>query len=589
MLLGNLFRDQLDRYGELETIADRWAGVVAAPAGRDDARAQRRRPAGRRPRARPTRAGRARRVSTSASTTTRSRCPSSSTRRTPSTAAAAATPTSTSAVYLAHLGHYRCPNCGQERPEPDGRGHRRRAARHPQRRVHARAAASARRAPAARASTTSTTRSRAAALTLALGVALDDVVGGLEAVAPAFGRAETLDLGGRTTSHPAGQEPGRRQRGAADARARGRRARPLRRAQRPHRRRPRRLAGSGTPTGSCSSPRVRRFTCSGTRAAELALRMKYAGVDAGAPARRRRRSSAGLDAALADGDGPLYVVPTYTALLELRDLLDPRAARRRRTGDERPDARRLARRRVRRATTPTWRCGASWRAGAEHGVLDVGAGTGPRRAAARRAPATTSRRSTSTPSCSTRCASAPPRRASTSRRSPPTPRDFALAAPVRPDRRADADDPAAAASATASSPPPARALAPGGRVAIAIADRARALRRRARRCPRPTSAQADGWTLHLPADRDPRRRRRRCGSSACARRVAPDGERVTTDDDVIALAIVTPGALAEEAARARPRGRGAAPHPRDRPSTSPPRWWSSVADRPARLRALSRT
>src|SRR5205807_4814514 len=29
VLLGNLFRDQLDRYGELETIADRWAGVVA--------------------------------------------------------------------------------------------------------------------------------------------------------------------------------------------------------------------------------------------------------------------------------------------------------------------------------------------------------------------------------------------------------------------------------------------------------------------------------------------------------------------------------------------------------------------------------
>ncbi|HWK30150.1 MAG TPA: Mur ligase family protein, partial [Solirubrobacter sp.] len=30
LLLGNLFRDQLDRYGELETIADRWAAVVAA-------------------------------------------------------------------------------------------------------------------------------------------------------------------------------------------------------------------------------------------------------------------------------------------------------------------------------------------------------------------------------------------------------------------------------------------------------------------------------------------------------------------------------------------------------------------------------
>ncbi len=29
ILLSNLFRDQLDRYGELETIADRWAAVVA--------------------------------------------------------------------------------------------------------------------------------------------------------------------------------------------------------------------------------------------------------------------------------------------------------------------------------------------------------------------------------------------------------------------------------------------------------------------------------------------------------------------------------------------------------------------------------
>ena len=30
MLLGNLFRDQLDRYGELETIADRWAAVASS-------------------------------------------------------------------------------------------------------------------------------------------------------------------------------------------------------------------------------------------------------------------------------------------------------------------------------------------------------------------------------------------------------------------------------------------------------------------------------------------------------------------------------------------------------------------------------
>ena len=34
LLLSNLFRDQLDRYGELETIADRWAAVATSlPAG----------------------------------------------------------------------------------------------------------------------------------------------------------------------------------------------------------------------------------------------------------------------------------------------------------------------------------------------------------------------------------------------------------------------------------------------------------------------------------------------------------------------------------------------------------------------------
>ena len=63
------------------------------------------------------------------------------------------------------------------------------------------------------------------------------------------------------------------------------------------------------------------MTCSGTRAAELALRMKYAGVDAGAAHAWSPRCRPGLDAALARGDGPLYALPTYTALLELRDLL----------------------------------------------------------------------------------------------------------------------------------------------------------------------------------------------------------------------------------------------------------------------------
>jgi hypothetical protein len=62
------------------------------------------------------------------------------------------------------------------------------------------------------------------------------------------------------------------------------------------------------------------MTCSGSRAAELALRMKYAGVEAGR-LRVVEGLEDGLDAALADGEGPLYALPTYTALLELRELL----------------------------------------------------------------------------------------------------------------------------------------------------------------------------------------------------------------------------------------------------------------------------
>jgi UDP-N-acetylmuramyl tripeptide synthase len=69
--------------------------------------------------------------------------------------------------------------------------------------------------------------------------------------------------------------------------------------------------------------RIRQVTCSGTRAPELAVRMKYAGVD---PARIRvqpdlARALREAAADRPDGDAPLYALPTYTAMLSLRDLL----------------------------------------------------------------------------------------------------------------------------------------------------------------------------------------------------------------------------------------------------------------------------
>ena len=88
--LGNLFRDQLDRYGELELVAERWRDAVARLDPTLDARRQRRRPAGRR-----ARAGRAGALSSSGSTTRATPARRSSTRPTRSTASAAARPTTT--------------------------------------------------------------------------------------------------------------------------------------------------------------------------------------------------------------------------------------------------------------------------------------------------------------------------------------------------------------------------------------------------------------------------------------------------------------------------------------------------------------
>ena len=196
-------------------------GAASWRARRRRARAQRRRPARRRPRPRPSDAlyfgvedhG--------------WRWPRCSTPPTPSTAAAAAPPYVYDAVFLGHLGHYHCPNCDARAPGAAGRGARHRARRHPQRPLHA-AHARRRRAPS---------RCRcpglynvynalgAAALALALGAPLDDVVAGLQAVSPAFGRAETVRARRPRPVDPARQEPGRGQRGAAHAGARARRAR----------------------------------------------------------------------------------------------------------------------------------------------------------------------------------------------------------------------------------------------------------------------------------------------------------------------------------------------------------------------------
>ncbi|MCB0870376.1 MAG: Mur ligase family protein [Solirubrobacterales bacterium] len=69
--------------------------------------------------------------------------------------------------------------------------------------------------------------------------------------------------------------------------------------------------------------RVGSVTCTGTRASEMALRLKYAGW----PVENvivEEDAEAALDRALSGAGGKLFALPTYTALLDLRNLLAER-------------------------------------------------------------------------------------------------------------------------------------------------------------------------------------------------------------------------------------------------------------------------
>jgi len=164
----------------------------------------------------------------------------------------------------------------------------------------------------------------AAALTHALGACTQDIAGGLAATRAAFGRAETVrvdrrDLAILLIKNPAGANEVLRTLALDDGQhdvlavlndriADGRD-----------------VSWVWDADFEALAGRVRRVTCSGTRAAELALRLKYAGVS---PERLHVVPvlDRGLDAALRDGEGRLIALPTYTAMLALRELLVERGA-----------------------------------------------------------------------------------------------------------------------------------------------------------------------------------------------------------------------------------------------------------------------
>ena len=560
LLLANLFRDQLDRYGELDTIADRWAAVAAQHRGR--ARPQRRRPDRRRPRPRP--CGRAR---TSACRTTAMALPAMQHAADATHCRRCGAPYRYDAVYLGHLGRYHCDSCGATPPRPG----RSRPARSCSRACAARASRCARRPGDA--------RDRAAPPR-----ALQRLQRARRRRARARARCDA-----RRTSSPActpSPPPSGAPRRCASAAA----TLSILLVKNP--------AGANEVLRTLAledgehdvlavlndniadgrdvswvwdadfevlAPRVRRATCSGTRAAEMALRLKYAGVPVDRIAVEPDLGAGAGPRACARGDGaPLRPAHLHRDARAARRCSSRRGAARRgrsRDVDPRPSiwhdiecgAYDLDLRAVARAGRRRGRARSSTSApGTGRVALDLARrGARGRRARPRRA------------SCST----ALRERARRASRSAPSRRRARLRprAPLPARRRADADR--CSSSAARDGPralpgPRARATwSPGGAARRRAGRRAGVLRRGARPAPAAGPARDRRRRLREPAGRGARPRRPR------GDRPRPRDRRASTApgrdaDDVIELDRVEPEAeLEDEAARARAArsSRGAIP------------------------------
>ena len=322
LVLSNLFRDQLDRYGELETLADRWAEVTAARDGRSDLVLCADDPLVAdlgRDRSRVTYFGvdddslALPELQHAADSKHCRRC---------------GHPYVYDAIYMGHLGHYRCTNCGRRRPDADVAAERVVLHGMAGSTIHMRTPAGRTEVELPLPGLYNVYNALAAtAAALGLGATLEQVAAALGRLDAVFGRVERIPVGGRDLAillvkNPAGANEVLRtltleegsldlwlalNDGIADGRD---------------------VSWIWDADFELLAGRVARVTCSGTRAEEMALRLKYAGIDA--PIATDRDLGRSLDAALAAGDGkPLYALPTYTALLDLRDRLADRGVARR--------------------------------------------------------------------------------------------------------------------------------------------------------------------------------------------------------------------------------------------------------------------
>jgi UDP-N-acetylmuramyl tripeptide synthase len=324
LVLGNLFRDQLDRYGETEVLAEQWAKTVAERTGRtrfvlnaDDPLVA--------DLGRDGEAGRREGVVYFGIDDEAQALPELQHAFDAKHCRRCGHPYTYARAFVGHLGHYSCGNCGASRPDPEVTATRIE--------LHGMRGSSL---------TVCTPEGELAielplpglynvynalaaiAAALELGVAPESIVPALAGLRGAFGRVETIPVDSKQVSillvkNPAGANEVLRtlKLEAAEGKL------DLWIALNDRIADGRDVSWVWDADFELLAGMVRRVTCAGTRAPEMALRLKYAGWPEEAIAVEPEIESS-LDHAVAEAPAQLFALPTYTALLELHKVLSGR-------------------------------------------------------------------------------------------------------------------------------------------------------------------------------------------------------------------------------------------------------------------------
>jgi UDP-N-acetylmuramyl tripeptide synthase len=322
----NLFRDQLDRYGEVDTVAKSWEQAIASlplsttmengPGGEvslvlnadDPAVAHLGRAAG----------GRVLYYGVEDASAGGAEGEHASDFR---TCLDCASELVYSVTFYGHLGHWCCPSCGNARPKPDVRLNRVTLGDD--------SAALEITLPDGAAMSIALPMAglynaynalAAVAGAIALGLPRDAITGALQGFSAAFGRQERFSVGGRDVQVLLGKNPAGLNQVLRTI------------AARPGEKRILFFLNDGIADGRDVSwiwdadyetvrPRTVWTLAAGTRAEDLALRLKFGGFGDDVPVERETEAALRRALAATPPGATLHVVPTYTAMLEVRELL----------------------------------------------------------------------------------------------------------------------------------------------------------------------------------------------------------------------------------------------------------------------------